>query len=310
MAFPVEENLLQSPRKELDTRAIVACGGKYTFCYLPEKDEWMRLADGLLERKYRTKMINYRDQLYAFPCNDKGERYDPVVNGWCTLHLSFKRSTKVAVVRGEIYAIEVNTSTNKSTIKRYKVERCSWQTVLSSHEGGRADSCVVAAGNHLYVCGGWLEDDVVTKAERFDTVGNKWEEIANMQQKRRCAFGVANEGKIFVARGVWDDMGLCFNTCEMFNISTNEWQLIGSLKAPREGGTMVCLKGTLYVLGGKNDDERSELSVECYDPTEDKWIEKTTVPVKRISKNNTDTFIGSALKLCKGVLDKLDVIKK
>ena len=156
MAFPVEENLSQSPRKGLDTRAIVACGGKYTFCYLPEKDEWKRLADGLLERKYRTKMINYRDQLYAFPCDGKGERYDPVVNGWCTLDLSTTMFTKVAVVRGEIYAIEVNTSTEKSTIKRYQVELCSWQTVLSSREGCREYSCVVAAGNHLYVCGGNL----------------------------------------------------------------------------------------------------------------------------------------------------------
>ena len=34
-----EENISQSPRKGLETRNIVACGGKYTFCYLPEKDE-------------------------------------------------------------------------------------------------------------------------------------------------------------------------------------------------------------------------------------------------------------------------------
>ena len=42
---------------------------------------------------------------------------------------------------------------------------------------------------------GWLEDDAVAKAERFDTVGNKWEVIANMQQKRGFAFGVSSEGK-------------------------------------------------------------------------------------------------------------------
>ena len=35
---------------------------------------------------------------------------------------------------------------------------------------GRDDSCVVAAGNHLYVGGGWLEDDFVAKSERFDAV--------------------------------------------------------------------------------------------------------------------------------------------
>ena len=88
-------------------------------------------------------------------------------------------------------------------MKRYDFERCLWQPVLSSqsHEGCRSNSCVVAAGNHLYVCGGELEGDIVTKAERFDTAGNKWEEIASMHQKRWNAFGVASEGKIFVAGG-------------------------------------------------------------------------------------------------------------
>ena len=42
--FSTDENRSQSPRKGLETRAIVACGGKYTFCYLPEKDEWKRFS--------------------------------------------------------------------------------------------------------------------------------------------------------------------------------------------------------------------------------------------------------------------------
>jgi len=308
-SFTCEGDLPQSPRKGHETRAIVACGGKYTLCYLPEKDEWKRLADGLTKRNEETQMVNYRDQLYAFPSGGTAERYDPIVNGWCTLDFSATWPTRVAVVRGDIYAIEVNTSTEKSTIKRYNVERCSWQTLLSSHEGCRAGSCVVAAGNHLYVCGGKTEDDFVAKAERFDAVENKWKEIANMRQKRGYAFGVATEGKIFVAGGreYW---GSYLKTCEMFNIWTNEWQLIGSLKVPRAYGSMVCLKGTLYVLGGKCSYRGSGLIVECYDTSGDKWIEKTTIPVKMISEKHKDAFTGCVLKLSKGVLDKLDVVKK
>ena len=68
---------------------------------------------------------------------------------------------------------------------------------MSSHEGCREDSCVVAAGNHVYVYGGNLAREYFSKAERFDTVENKWEEIANMHRARRCAFGVATEGKIW-----------------------------------------------------------------------------------------------------------------
>ena len=114
--------------------------------YFPEKDEWKRLADGSSKRSTFTQMINYRDQLYAFLCDGKAERYDPVVNGWSTLDLFTTRSSTVAFVSGQIYAIEINKSTEKSTVKRYDFERCSWQTVLSSHKGCRKESCVVAGG--------------------------------------------------------------------------------------------------------------------------------------------------------------------
>ena len=263
--------LPQSPRKGLETRAIVACGGKYTFCYLPVKDEWKRLADGLSKRNHLTKMLSYRDQLYAFPSDGKAERYDPVVNSWCTSGLATTCSTTVTVVWDEIYAIEVRFRPEKFTIKRYDVKRCSWQTVLSSQKGCRKESCVVVAGNHLYFCGGRIKNgDYVTKAERFDTEESKWEEIANMQLERGNAFGVASEGKIFVAGG----QGGYWYTCEMFRISTNQWQFIGSLNVYRAHGSMVCLNGTLYVLGGIDWTGESHLSVECYDPTEDKWIQR------------------------------------
>jgi len=305
--YSSEENASQSPRKGLDTRAIVACCGKYTLCYLPEKDEWKRLADGLSQTFECTQLINHRGQLYSLPSAGKANRYDPVLNGWCAVDLLTTKSAKVAVVRGEIYSIEINTSSKKSTIKRFNVERYSWQTVLSSHEGCRDEICVVAAGNHLYVCGGKQGRKYFSKAERFDSVENKWEEIANMQQQRGDAFGVASEGKIFVAGG--ENWELCLKTCEMFNISTNEWQLIGSLTVDRAYGSMVCLKGTLYVLGGTDQKEEvSRLSVECYDPTEDKWIEKTTIPVKGLRGYiSEDWFTGCVLKLSKGVLDKLPV---
>jgi len=301
--FLSEENFPQSPRKGLGPRAIVACGGKYTFCYLPETNEWKRLADGLTDKYENTQMINHCDQLYAFPPAGMVERYDPLFDCWSTLdHLGWPSGpdTQVTVVRGQIYSLDNNPHISRiSTIRRFNVERCSWQTVLSSGEGCRVGSCLVAAGNHLYVCGGRVENDFTSKAERFDTVENKWEEISNMKQKRGFAFGAATEGKIIVAGGR-ENWRSCLETCEMLNILTNEWQLIGSLKVPCERGSMVCLKGTLYALSG--------LNVECYDPTEDKWIETTTIPKRMIFKYNTDKFTLCVLKLCKGVLDKIDVI--
>ena len=306
-AFSNEHDLPLSPRKGLETRAIVACGGKYTFCYIPEEDEWKRLPDGLSERNQKNQVIRYQDQLYVFPRYCPAERYDPVYNGWSTLDFSSNSAT-VVVIKGEIYALEIGLS-EESTIKRYNVDMCSWQTVLTSNQACRIESCVVAAGHHLYSFGGWLpqSSEWATKAERFDTMVNEWEEIADMQCERGGAFGVATEEKIFVGGG--HRSNYVWRTCEMYIVSTNEWQTIASLNISREYGSMMCLKGKIYVVGGLTILRENELTVECYDPTKNKWIIKATIPMEKICRGNKHTFTGCVLKFSKGVLDKLEIVK-
>ena len=308
--FASEEDLPRSPRKGLETRVILACGGEFTFCYLPEEDQWKRLPNGSTERNQKTQMLTFRDQLYTFKEFSKAEKYDCVFNGWSKSDLIdvSADSAIVTVVKGDVYAIEVKKPVGKSTIKRYDMERCTWQTVVESSQGCRNGSCVIAGGSYLYVLGGSAPGNAgyVSKAERFSTVVNQWEEIADMQQGRFGAFGEATEGKIFVAGGLNQD-GKVSKRCEMYNVSTNEWQYIGSLTHCRVYGSMVCLRGTLYVLGGTKNTKDSLLAVESYDLTKDEWIEKTTIPVERFSQDNKDTFTSCAVKLSKGVMDKANL---
>ena len=133
----------------------------------------------------------------------------------------------------------------------------------------------------------------------------KWEEIAFMQEERGGPFGLATREKIFVAGGVYS--GRKLNTSEIYDISTNEWQLFQCLNVPRYYGCMVQLNGKLCVLGGMNKDNQKELSVEYFDTAEDKWIQKTTIPVKSISGAD-NSFIGCVMRLSKGALDELSVI--
>ena len=309
-----EDTFMQSPRRRLETHVILARGGKYTFCYLPEKDKWNRLADGFTEiRGLWMPITKFRDQLYIFPEKSKVERYDPAFNSWTTLDITIPDDAthrQVALVRGRIYTIEINMVSNQSIIKRYNVELTSWQTVFT-RQGCRVGSCVVGAGDYLYVFGGRLlqPSEYVAISERFDTVQTKWEEIA----ERGCAFGVATQRKIFVAGGiVWTKV---LETCELYTASTNEWQFIGSLNAPRCLGSMVCLNGTIYVPGGSRISPKepafstatqsNEFTIESYDPSLKKWIQKTSIPVDSLSSANQWSFRGCAVKLSKGVLDKI-----
>ena len=311
--FSNEDDLPQSPRKGMETRVILACGGKFTFCFIPEKNQWKRLPDGSTERNQKTQMLTFRDQLYTFKDFSKAEKYDPVFDGWSKSDLRDVSvdSAIVTVVKGDVYAIEVNKPVGKSTIKRYNVELCTWQTVVESPQGCRNSCCVIAGGSYLYLLGGSTPGNAsyVSKAERFNIAETQWEEIADMQQGRGGAFGVASEGKIFVAGGL-NEKNKVSKKCEMYNVSTNEWHFIGSLNTWRVYGSMVCLSGTFYVLGGTKNNRDRLLSVECYDSTEDKWIEKTSIPVERYSTENKDTFTGCVMKLSKGVLEKSDSIKE
>ena len=302
--FVDEDHLPQLPRKGQETRVIVARGGKYTFCYIPEEDLWRRLPDGLKDKKASSnQMIKFRDQLFCFGSYEDTERYDPTFNVWSELNL-YRNSAKLVVLKGEIYAVKVES--RNTIMEKYNAKRCMWETLISSHEGYGENACVIAAGSHLYLFGGWipLRGVYVVKAERFDTVKNKWEEIADMHEGRMHAFGVATENKIFVAGGLRD--GKKLKTCEIYNISTNEWQLVANLNVPRFHGSMVCLNGKLYVLGGINDRSQRELSVECFDPANGQWIQETTIPVTNTDPHqNENTFIASVLKLSRELLDNL-----
>ncbi|PFX12223.1 Kelch-like protein 3 [Stylophora pistillata] len=284
--FVNEDDLPQSSRKGTDTRVIVVRGGKYTFCYIPEEDHWKRLPDGTKELNAITsKMIKFRDQLLTFTKSVGAERYDPIFNDWSALK-SHAESSNVAIVKGEIYAVQVNTTDQKTTVVKYNVELRKWETVdLSFDQDCRLDTCVDAAGRHLYMIGGWINtQEYFASGERFDTVEKKWEEIADMLVERGGAFGVATREKIFVAGGAC--RGKLLNTCEI----------------------MVQLNGKLYVLGGIRGSNQSELRVEYFDTAEDKWIQKTTIPVESIS-TTYNPLIGCAMRFSKGALDELSTIE-
>ncbi|KAM7446312.1 hypothetical protein ABFA07_005352 [Porites harrisoni] len=309
----------QSPRKRLETQAIVVGGAEYLLCYLPmlpEKDDWKTMTYLTKEQQkisHGTKMINFHDQLYTIN-GYQFQRYDPVFRIWTTLRLDILYGTGYAgVCRGQIYVINIDsneTSGRTSTVKNFDVESNSWQTVHSSNWGCRYDSCIVAAGNCLYVLGGgttrsYSNQEYVTVSERFDIIGHQWEKIADMQQERAYAFGVAFEGKIFVAGGK-DRSRKELNSCEVYNITTDEWQFIGNLNVPRSHGSMLCVNGTIYVLGGSRPRYANAYTVEVYDPVGNKWTQKTTIPVERIPEKERSSFTGCAMKLSKGVLDKIE----
>ncbi|XP_068676387.1 kelch-like protein 2 [Montipora foliosa] len=282
----------QSPRKRVGTHAIVVRGGKYTFCYLPEKDIWKRLADGQTSNITKsTNTIVFRDQWYIGSRSYGAERYDPVFDSWSSLN-DFRVLGGEVVVKGQMYRIA--SSGNQVTVAKYNVGVQTWQNVHSSQMEWRHEACVLSANNSIFVIGGKKEcydRDAVSKVEKFDTVHKKWEEVADLQKARCNAFGVALHGKIYVAGGGFS------RSCEVYSISSNEWQVIVDLGFAFLR-RMVCVNGILYVLGGHR--------IDSYDPTLNKWTKKTSIPVDSIpdEERRNLAYTGCVLKLSKTVLRK------
>ena len=303
-------SLTCASRRRLETDAIVVRGGKKTCCYLPEKDEWKRLADGLSEDRNRTtQLIKFHDHLYSFRRYAETERYEPAFNSWTTLKLSVpNKALSVAVVNGQIHAIYIQSrrsgrsSMSTPVITRYSEELCTWETLLSSQDVHyRDDSCVVALGNCLYILGGGYSN----KAGRFDTAESKWKKIASMPISGSSPCGVATQEKIFVTAAEGQQ-------CEVYQVSTNEWHTIPSLNFTRFlSCCMVCVNETVYVVGTpkNNSSQPFEIVVKSYDPKLNKWIQKTSIPINKSSEEETYSFQCSTLKLSKGLLMKPTIIK-
>jgi len=139
-------------------------------------------------------------------------------------------------------------------------------------------------------------------ATRYDTILDTWDKIADIQKARHSAFGAAADERVFIAGG-YASMGLeCMSqTCEMYNVSTNERQFTANLTMPRAMASMVCVEGKLYVLGGRVS-SLGRTAVECYDREKNEWKEHTVFPSPLIANSIRSEC---SLRIYKGVLANL-----
>ena len=336
------DRAIPPPSRNWQHSHLVVLAGNETSCYDPDEEKWYQMKK---VRRYHPEynLLSFQGNLHVFPQpifrgDDlyQSERYDTLYDHWVSLDLAqrhFEHRTRITAVLGtEIYAIDF-----PRNILKYNIDSNAWQAVLSlPHDGPCQGSCVVAMDNCLYVIGGaWKQPGTKhsfrpsAHSVRFSTITQQWERIANMQCARHNACGVAARGKIFIAGGITDGvLSDCdevlrpddvTETCEMFNVSTNEWQFIASLQKPFCGGSMVYLKGSLYVVGGKrfrvqfingsplNRDYilKDTLDVDCYDFESNTWKPKTKIPLS--SRDNPWTWRNikaCTLTVCNQVLQK------
>ena len=312
---PFSEDAAKPPRKCLEryTDVIFVCGGRTALCYVPQGDVWYQLPDMLFEHQNHA-VVQYRDKVCIFGGQRVGPGKSQVIeyflsstNCWGTVegrHGSDQCSC-LSVLDGCIYA-----SFNFDIIL-YKLDESLCEPVADPTTR-RYEACLVSDKRHLYLVGGLIYNGSTIQGsqtvERFDPILATWEEVAAMNEARWNAFGAAMNGKIYIAGGINKSGGhrTVLNSCEVYDPSTNEWQVMSNLKVCRQAANMVCFQEALYVVGGFKDMEElsRELSVEVFQLGACEWKSKSTIPTNFENENPGDGEKKIHYKACHAVIHK------
>lgn len=335
-----DENLsLKTPRNVFQTEALVARGQNRTaLIYLPVDDEWYQLP-GLPSFDHFPRLLSFKNKLlFFYSLYHNIEGYNAFFNYWTTEFTcstnpgkELKREKKkrehkkrssvdrtvthcdmVSVVEDACIFVGWISCHQKSHRRhglfQLKLDSNSWEMISSFDWSPKDGVCFVFADNFLYAVGGRTNhwSPCLTEATRFDTIEKKWEKIADIQDARRGACGASVGDSIFIAGG-HDSTFHPLQTCEMYNILTNEWQFIANLTIPRHLATMVYVDGMLYVLGGVPFSQAA--IVACYDTEKNEWKQKTTVPVSKPHYGGIPVQNACSLRIFKGILNNLQLLQ-
>ncbi|XP_074631184.1 kelch-like protein 12 [Acropora palmata] len=295
------ESSIKPERKCLKGEDVIfVCGLREALCYLPDENKWHKLMRTTLEHKGHS-IIQYRDRVYVFSSQEVEENqshvveyYMPATNSWGAIQRKFDYSSweqfTGLIILDDNRGLWILTKYDDNDyIYEYNPNTNTW---LGSYRPlCRSGACFVSDGHCIFTIGGASSENetvtVTTEVDKFFPAHKtengrvEYEEVASLNEARYDAFGATMNGKIYVAGGKQelyvDNSDLA--SCEVYDPSTDEWQVMPSLNVPRYSASMVCFKGALYVVGGmKSVSGCGELSVEMFDSGVNEWRMKSTIP--------------------------------
>ncbi|TMH56977.1 MAG: hypothetical protein E6H55_16125, partial [Betaproteobacteria bacterium] len=115
-----------------------------------------------------------------------------------------------------------------------------------------------AVGGKIYAIGGRIGDAKITRSsntdvvEEYDPATDEWNLRARMPTARSGTAGAVYEGRIFVLGGEYqtDQVMMAFRACEAYRPTTDRWEELPHMQAPRHGLAAALLGTRLHALGG------------------------------------------------------------
>ena len=283
----------QPPRSclKMHEDALVVCGKKKTFCYLPSENKWREMADMLFERKFLTAMSACHGKLYNIvgnypPDESTMARYDPSGNSWTPVQsysdaVAHKFAAAVVNFQGSLFVIggknEIGMHGNGH---KYNPETNLWQEVAPL-SFARSGVCAVADRNSLFAIGGISGSELLDVVETFDPERNCWSQIASTIERKMFSCGAISRDKVFIFGG-WTGVQQptsYTSLIEMYDPALNEWTGIQSIGPPDHPFGAVTFKGEVFVIGEWTEDSSQNSYLKVYDVDKNEWKPCASIPL-------------------------------
>lgn len=163
----------------------------------------------------------------------------------------------------------------------------------------------------VYVIGGFdTEGEPTDIVEIYNTTTNTWNtQIESLPIPLHHAAAASHQDKIYVIGGYshdWTTNDRLF----IYDPEANGWMEGASMPTPRGSPAANFVNGTLYVIGGDNENPID--ITEAYDPINDEWVTKTPMPTSRhhAASAVVDDKIYVIGGRISGSLDNIDIVEE
>jgi len=204
------------------------------------------------------------------------ERYDPETDSWVELSRKPIPVTDVnaAVIGGKIFLPGGRTFSNTviDALEIYDPRQDKWEKGNSLPLAMSAYAMVPFEGR-LYLFGGWNGKSYLNSVYFYDPVQDRWAYLAPMSEARGFTSAVVVGDKIYVMGGYDGKHALAINEVYTPNLEgiTNPWSKVKAMPVGRYAFGLAIIADTIYVLGGKGEDEGLPASL-VYIPQTAKWL--------------------------------------
>ncbi len=203
------------------------------------------------------------------------EEYDPIRDTWILKSPmpTPRYGAVVGVWEGKIYVIGGDTSIRcrqpTNIIEAYVPQRDTWERINSFLPTPRSGMSGSLLSNLLFVMGGKIGENFTDTVEVYDLRENTWL-IRRSMLTPRASFAAVGGDRIYALGGFYQGP---LRVCEVYNESSNSWQVIKRLPFSNFGAAGCVYCGRIFLLGGVERYGQPSRKVLYYLPASDSWVE-------------------------------------